>query len=234
MVARVPTGIKGFDELIEGGFPGRSVNVISGPSGSAKSLFCLHFVYNGVAEFNEPSVYLSMEEGKDCLKETLRNFGMKPDKYETKGTLNFVDMGEIRKLGSEDFIDLIGLQTILDGLIEANNVKRLVVDSIAIIGLRSRYIDEFRRQLFQFGRFLQEREVTALLVTESIGDGDTRFGVEQFIADSFIYLGLERVKGEFIRTILVRKMRLTNHDISVHPFLITNRGIKVSSDVKVV
>jgi KaiC/GvpD/RAD55 family RecA-like ATPase len=233
MTKRVPTGIEGFDELIEGGFPEESVNIVSGPSGAAKTLFCLHFIYSGVAEYGEPSVYLSMEEGRKNLRETLKNFGMDAEKYEADGTLNLVDIGEIRKLGTEDFIDLPGLQSILENIIDANKVKRIVVDSVAIIGLRSRYLDDFRRHLFQFAKFLQERQVTALLVTESAGEDLTKFGVEQFIADSFIYLGLEKIKGELVRTILVRKMRLTNHDISVHPFMIAKKGIRVSSDVKV-
>jgi len=230
----VPTGIEGFDDLVEGGLPKNSVNIVSGPSGSAKTLFCLHFAFNGASKYNEPSVYISMEEGKKNLTETMKNFDMKPGKFEVNGTLNLIDMGEIRKLGDADFVDLRGLQTILENIIETNNVKRVVVDSIAIIGLRSRDPEEFRNQIFQFGKFLQEKEVTTLLVTEGLGNDLTRFGVEQFIADSFIYLGLERVKGELVRTILVRKMRLTNHDISVHPFLITTKGIRVSSDVKVI
>lgn len=232
---RVPTGIDGFDDLIAGGFPEGSINLISGPTGSAKSLFCLHYVYNGASEYGEPSLYITLEEQKDNLQRTLKGFGMDPVKYETEGLLTIVDLGEIRKLTEDaDALGFQSIQAMIDGLIERNEVKRLVVDSIAIVGLQQKDIQEFRRDLFQFGRFLGEKNTTSILVTECSEEGAlTRFGVEQFIADSFIFLGLDNVKGELIRTVVVRKMRLTHHDIVVHPFLITGKGIKVSSDVKV-
>ncbi|MFQ6128687.1 MAG: RAD55 family ATPase [Thermoplasmata archaeon] len=227
--------MEGFDILVDGGFPRNSVNIISGPSGSAKSLFCLHFIFNGVHEFSDPSIYVSYEESADILRETLRNFGMKTEGHESRGDLSFIDLGEMRKLSKGDeFLDFDSLESMLSGLIEATGAKRLVIDSLAVLGLHYDSLNDFRRELFQFGRFLSEKEITSLLVTEAGEKGGlTRFGIEQFIADSFIYLGLENVKGELRRTIVVRKMRLTNHDICVHPFLITNEGLKVSSDVKV-
>lgn len=160
---------------------------------------------------------------------------MKTEGHESRGDLSFIDLGEMRKLSKGDeFLDFDSLESMLSGLIEATGAKRLVIDSLAVLGLHYDSLNDFRRELFQFGRFLSEKEITSLLVTEAGEKGGlTRFGIEQFIADSFIYLGLENVKGELRRTIVVRKMRLTNHDICVHPFLITNEGLKVSSDVKV-
>ncbi|MFQ5910392.1 MAG: ATPase domain-containing protein [Thermoplasmata archaeon] len=232
---RVPTAIDGFDVLVDGGFPRNTVNIISGPSGSAKTLFSLHFIFHGAQRFSEPSVYVSYEEAADTMRETLRNFGMRTEAYESKGSLSFIDLGEMRKLSKGDeFLDFDSLESMLSGLIDATGAKRLVVDSLAVLGLHYDNLNDFRRELFQFGRFLSEKKITSLLVTEAGEKGGlTRFGIEQFIADSFIFLGLDNVKGELRRTIVVRKMRLTNHDICVHPFLITSKGLKVSSDVKV-
>ena len=153
---RVPTAIEGFDILVDGGFPRNSVNIVSGPSGSAKSLFCLHFTFNGVEEFSEPSIYVSYEESARTLRETLRNFGMRPEGPESKGTLNFIDMGEMRKLSQGDeFLDFDSLESMLTGLIDATGAKRLVVDSLAVLGLHYDNLNDFRRELFQFGRFLR-------------------------------------------------------------------------------
>lgn len=232
---RVPTGIPGFDELVGGGLPKNTVNMISGPSGSAKTLFCLQFLFNGASSFGDPSLCLSFEESSTNLRETLINFGMDSRKLETGGELTLIDLGEMRKLGKEnEFLDFDFLESMLNGLIETTGAKRLVVDSLAVLGLHYKDLNDFRRELFRFSRFLSEKKLTSILVTECEEGGKlTRFGVEQFISDSFIFLGLENVRGELQRTIVVRKMRLTDHDISVHPFLITERGIEVSGDVKV-
>ncbi len=192
-------------------------------------------MFNGVSKYGEPSLYITLEEKSDNLRKTLKSFGMDPTKHETDGSLTIVDLGEIRKLEEDiDTLDFRSVQAMIDGLIETNRVKRLVVDSIAIVGLQQKDVREFRKDLFQFGRFLGEKDTTSILVTEcSEGNDLTRFGVEQFITDSFVFLGLDNVKGELRRTVVVRKMRLTNHDTAVHPFLITGKGIRVSSDVKV-
>ena len=233
-IKRVPTGIEGFDGLIEGGFPIGSVNLISGPSGSAKSIFCLHFAFNGASMFGESSIYVTLEETKESLRETLMSFGKNPTEIETNSLLTLIDLGELRRLEEEEFLSFENLTSILEGAIDAVEAKRLVVDSLAAIGLQQPDSASFRRGLFRFGRFLKQKGITSLLVTESLENGPlTRFGVEQFIADSFIFLDLENVKGELARSIVVRKMRLTHHDSAVHPFLITDRGLKISGDVKI-
>jgi KaiC/GvpD/RAD55 family RecA-like ATPase len=58
----------------------------------------------------------------------------------------------------------------------------------------------------------------------------TRYGVEQFLADSFLHLALEDVKGELRRTLTVRKMRFTKHDTGKHPVHITRDGLVVAEE----
>jgi circadian clock protein KaiC len=113
--------------------------------------------------------------------------------------------------------------------------KRFALDSVTAVGLY--YEDSpgvLRRELFKFAGFLKEKDITSLLITESIENGQlTRYGIEQFIADSFIVFGLEDMKGELRRTVTVRKMRFTKHDTMKHPMLITSSGINVSAESKV-
>ena len=50
---RVPTGIKGFDQLVEGGFKKNSINLLVGGPGSGKTLFAMAFLYYGIIKYNE-------------------------------------------------------------------------------------------------------------------------------------------------------------------------------------
>jgi len=45
---RVRTGIDGLDGIIDGGLPGKSITLVSGPPGSGKSILCFQFLYEGV------------------------------------------------------------------------------------------------------------------------------------------------------------------------------------------
>ncbi len=61
MIERVPTGVQGLDDLIEGGFPKNSIVIISGEPGTGKTTFALQFIYEGVKK-GEPGVFITFEE----------------------------------------------------------------------------------------------------------------------------------------------------------------------------
>ncbi|MBC7780353.1 MAG: KaiC 1, partial [Proteobacteria bacterium] len=46
-----PTGIKGFDEITEGGLPRSRITLISGGTGSGKTLLGIDFLVNGVIQY---------------------------------------------------------------------------------------------------------------------------------------------------------------------------------------
>ena len=52
-------------------------------------------------------------------------------------------------------------------------------------------------------------------------------GIIEFLVDGVIKLDFVPVTEEFQRTLVIRKMRRTNHSTMVHPFQITTSGIKV-------
>ena len=64
---KCPTGIKGFDEITEGGLPKNRTTLVSGSAGSGKTLFGIDFLINGAIQFKEPGVFMSFEETEDEL-----------------------------------------------------------------------------------------------------------------------------------------------------------------------
>ena len=236
MTDRLPIGIEGLDKVIQGGFARGTVNLVSGPAGSGKTLLALHFFHN-VANSSEKSLYLSLEEPRSNLERVLKSFGMDPAKLESEGKLMLLDLGELR-VGEREEDQMLGFNDLKDFLSKTltnGRVDRLVIDSLSAAGLHYHSLRDIRKELFQFGRFLHEKGVTTLLITESVeGVGLTRWGFEQFVADSFIHLGLEETKGELRRTITIRKMRFTKHDTVKHPLRITQAGIVVEADERVV
>jgi len=236
MDERLPTGIEGFDLLVQGGFPAHTVNLVAGPAGSGKSLFALHFAYNGARRFGEAAMYLVLEETKESLMRVMRTFGMGYEDLERSERLLMIDLGELRVAGPEgSAVGFRELQDFLASSLKAARVRRLVIDSLSAVGLHYATSGEYRERLFAFSRFLRAQDVTTVLITESADPHDlTGHGVEQFIADSFVHLGLEEVKGELRRTLTVRKMRFTKHDTTKHPMYITPAGLTIASDEKVV
>ncbi|MBN1389952.1 MAG: hypothetical protein JXA22_04850 [Candidatus Thermoplasmatota archaeon] len=236
MKNRKATHIPGLDELMNGGFPGGTINLITGPPGSAKSLFGIEYIYNGARFDDEPGIYLSLEESRDSILRAASNYGLDLTSFEKEGRVYLIDLGKMRAecTASEELewglASFETLQDFLKNQLSFSGAKRLVLDSITAVGVYYKSSELFRRELFKFSRFLRDSNITSVLISETSGTGDSRYGIEEFISDSLIKLDYESTAGEYHRTLTVRKMRFTKHDPLKHPFLIMDNGIEVSPD----
>jgi len=226
---RVKTGIPGLDNIMDGGLIENTITILSGPAGSGKSLMAMQYLFNGAKNFNEPGIYITLEEGSASVKATMNAHGMDIDALIGSGKIFLIDLGEPESDGHSSS-KVNGFRSIMDllkNLIKLSKAKRIVIDSISAVGAFYSSHEEFRRSLINFVRFLKANKITAILITEATSNSFTRFEVEEYIGDSFIVLGLKEVEGKLSRSLMVRKMRHTWHDTTSHPFTITTRGIEI-------
>jgi KaiC/GvpD/RAD55 family RecA-like ATPase len=228
-LTRVRTGIPGLDNIMDGGFIENTITVVSGPAGSGKSLLAMQYLYNGAKNFNEPGIYITLEEGSASVKATMNAHGMDMDMLIASGKIFLIDLGEPETDGrsSSKVNGFRSITDLLTNLIKLSKAKRIVIDSVSAVGAFYTSVEEFRRSLITFVRFLKANNITAVIITEATRETFTRFEVEEYIADTFIIMGLKEVEGKLSRSLLVRKMRHTWHDTSSHPFTITTRGIEI-------
>jgi KaiC/GvpD/RAD55 family RecA-like ATPase len=71
---RIPTGIPGLDELIEGGFPEGASILLSGGPGSGKTIGAMQFIYEGARTYNEPGIYVTMESNLKDITWNMQRF----------------------------------------------------------------------------------------------------------------------------------------------------------------
>src|SRR5689334_4640353 len=72
---KVPSGIRGLDEITGGGLPkGRTALICGGP-GTGKTLLGLEFLVRGATQFNEPGVCLAFEETVQELITNISSLG---------------------------------------------------------------------------------------------------------------------------------------------------------------
>ena len=73
---RIPTGIEGFDDLVQGGLLTERVYVLSGPPGSGKTTFGVQFLANG-ASAGEVGLYVTLLECPQNIINDMSNYDMK-------------------------------------------------------------------------------------------------------------------------------------------------------------
>lgn len=224
---RTKTGISGLDELIEGGIPKSSSVLVSGGAGSGKTIFAMQYIYNGAKLYKEPGVYVTLETNVKNIVWNMQNFDWDIKKFQDQKLLSVYRLKLSALAEKKDVIEKINEELeIISKMVKEINAKRLVIDSTTAFGVWFNE-NELRSVLFQFTDSLKDLDCTTLLTAETRGTKSefSAFGVEEFVTDGVISLHFVPPN----RSLIVRKMRGTNHDKSVHPFeIISKEGIKVS------
>jgi KaiC/GvpD/RAD55 family RecA-like ATPase len=217
---RIKTGIPGMDDILGGGIPATQLALLTGTSGTGKTTFCCQFMHEGIKRFNERGVYLSFEEPADSIKENTKEFGWDFNALEKSGRFSFIKYDPYH---IEDVFDL------LESNIREIKAARVVVDSISALGLHVKDESELRKMIFDLSMVLRKLSCTSLMVSEIVpgSTGLSRYGVEEFVADSVIVLYYERLQSTFSRAIQVWKVRGSSHSEKLHPYKIDNKGIRV-------
>ena len=227
---KILTGITGFDEVLDGGVPKGRVMLVTGTTGTGKTVFLNEFLYRGITQLNENGVYVTFEEDPKDIITNVRSFGWEYISLIKKKKLAFVDAAPAEEMVLETGLqyDLSPLVKRIEYAIGKVNAKRVVVDSIDALFSRFSNKDVIRTALYQISTELKKSGVTALISAEKTDKEElSRYGVEEFVADGIIELGLVKGQQQFIRRIFVKKLRGMGYRSGIVEFEIEENGLKV-------
>ena len=232
---RAPTGIKGLDEILGGGFPINSTILVTGGPGSGKTILALQFLLHGINN-GENGVFISMDERPDDLRKEALKFGWDLTKYEDEGRLVIVDVSYPRSgLPSKEKYQ-IDMPFTLDNIVRTVyeiiseiDGKRVVIDSLPAFGLHFADEAEVRIAIHRLNNLLLSSGCTSIITSEIIPgkNGISRFGVEEFIARGIILMEIYKEGNEYKRAITILKMRETEYDLRRIGFNMAKNGIEV-------
>jgi len=225
---KCPTGIKGFDEITEGGLPKDRSTLFCGTTGTGKTLLGLDFLIHGATNYNEPGVFMSFEQTEDELYKDVAslNLDLRGLVSRKKILLEYVLL-ERRDIQDKGEFNLEGLFIRLENAIDSIGAKRVVLDSVESLFAGVKDPGILRLEMKRLFRWLKEKQVTAI-ITGEMGQGSyTRHGLEEFISDCIILLD-NRVREQIsTRRIRVIKYRGSKHGTNEYPFVIDKGGLSV-------
>jgi circadian clock protein KaiC len=220
---RLSTGIRGFDEVLHGGFiPGRAYLVRGGP-GSGKTTLGLHFLSVGVAN-DEPSMYITFGEPAEQIKNNGAAIGLNTE------AIHFLDLSPSAEFFSQmETYDIFSpaevereptTQKLIESL-DAIKPQRVFLDAITQFRYMSTDAFQFRKQVLSFMRYLLEAGATVIFTSEasrSAPDEDL-----QFMSDGVIHLH-NTSKG---RTLQITKFRGSDFRSGFHSVRLTDKGMQI-------
>lgn len=232
---------------------------MAGSAGTGKTTMGVQFLYNGAVRFGEPGVMVLLNDRADNLKTYMLRFGWDLGALERKGQLSLIEMSPVplpssppQGFGPEQergleagirgktglFEDLLPfspetIMQMVDEKIEKIDAKRLVFDSLTDLMMRHADVFRVRLDLLLLMRYLQERKLTSLLISEVSKEGEAdRFGVESFLVGGLILLRSIAVRDETLNFMEIVKMRGTEHSKKKVAYRITSKGIALMPSIR--
>ena len=217
---RVPTGIKGLDDAMSGGFITDSINLVAGSPGSGKSIFAMQYLVNGAKKYNEPGVYITFEERKNKITQYMGNFGWDLKNLIANKKIEILEQSpmDIKKATAKE---LLGLKF---KIVKELKAKRLVIDSMSAFSLLFKDDFEKRTAHIQLFEMLRDWGVTALLTAEYDIEDHKSMPLD-FEVDSIVWLYNMKKADVRTRALEIYKMRGSKHLQKTFPLELSDKGV---------
>jgi circadian clock protein KaiC len=216
---RISSGNAELDRMCGGGFFRDSVILVSGATGTGKTLTVTQFLSGGAAA-GERCLLLAFEESRDQLFRNARGWGMDFEGMEKEGMLRVMcDYPEVA--GLEDWLVRI------KAMIEEFRPKRVALDSLSALE-RGGSMKAFREFVIGVSSFIKHQEITGLFTSTTpalMGGPSITESHISTLTDSIILLRYVEAFGEMKRGMTVLKMRGSVHDKDIREFTIDQDGL---------
>ncbi|MBD2776552.1 circadian clock protein KaiC [Iningainema tapete] len=229
-IEKIRTMIEGFDDISHGGLPMGRTTLVSGTSGTGKTLFSLQFLYKGITYFNEPGVFVTFEESPTDIIKNAYSFNWDLQRLIDEGKLFILDASPDPE--GQDIVGNFDLSALIERLqyaIRKYKAKRVSIDSITAVFQQYEAVGVVRREIFRLVARLKQLNVTTIITAERTEEyGSVAcFGVEEFVSDNVVIVRNVLEGERRRRTAEILKLRGTTHMKGEYPFTMTNEGINI-------
>ena len=224
VIRKLPSGIPGLDDIMGGGLPEFSFNIIAGGPGCGKTTMAHQFVFaNATAQ--RPALYFTIlgESPIKMLRYQQQYSFFDPAKL--NGTIRFINLSQV--VLEKDLSEILNEIT---KEVEAANPSIVVVDSFRTALRKKSDATEMEVQFFvqQLALHLTSWEATTFLIGEYV-EAEVRENPVFTVADGVFWLSQVAERNSVVRKLQIIKLRGQASVPGLHTFRITDAGLQTFS-----
>jgi circadian clock protein KaiC len=221
LTERTSIGKPQIDEMCGGGIFRDSIVLVSGATGTGKTMMATEFLAAGLRA-QQRGLFYSFEESRPQILRNAASWGVDFGDAESEGMLA-IDSRYPERIALEDLLVEMRHQ------IEDLRPVRLVVDSLSVLDRVSSGAS-FREFVVGMTSLIKEFELVALFTnTTGVGGGTQTPGLTQVstITDTIILLRYVERESSVHRCLTILKMRGSSHDKTIREYTIGDQGMEL-------
>jgi circadian clock protein KaiC len=226
-ITRLPTGVPGLDEILGGGLPEYSFNMLAGAPGSGKTTLA-HQIMFANASKERPALYFTVlgEPAVKMLRYQQQFSFFDPSKVD--GAIRFVNLSQVvleSDLGAVLEAIIKEVETSTASIVVVDSFRTVVRRAPAIGGRTSTAEMELQGFVQRLALHLTSWQTTSFLVGEYV-EGELRDNPVFTVADGLLWLHQVVERNSIVRKMQVMKIRGQESVPGMHTFRITRDGLQ--------
>jgi circadian clock protein KaiC len=225
MIRKLPTGVRGLDDILGGGIPEFSFNVIAGMPGCGKTTMAHQIVFAN-ATAKTPALFFTVL-GEPAMKmlRYQQQFSFF-DESKVGNAIRFINLSDL--VLNQDLSAVLAeiikqVTTVNPGVVVVDSFRTVMRKALATAGEME--MQSFIQQLTQF---LTSWEATTFLVGE-YGEEETRGNPLFTIADGLFWLSQKVERNSVVRKLQILKVRGQGSVPGLHTVRISDAGLQAFS-----
>ena len=221
---RLSIGIPDLDKMMGGGIPEGDSVLVTGASGTGKSVLATQFIAEGIRQ-GEPGIVAVFEERPQAYTDRAGSFGLDLVTPQNDGKLLILYLRPLDLSVDETMNEILEA-------VKKIGAKRLVIDSLAgfEMALSPGFREDFRESLYRMIFALTGIGVT-ILSTVEVDESFTEFPFStysiSFLTDDIIRLRYISIDGQLRKIMVIIKMRGGNHSQDIREYEINSSGVMI-------